>query len=108
MVESSRMDDTAGLDAALLALFWTSVALLVVTVGFAWALSRFGAGRRGIAGFVLALAVIVSVEIGSVVVWRAFNHEMTGYDFVWLLAGAGIGTACATRLFHPRTREYQA
>ena len=102
------MDDTAGLDAALLALFWTSVALLVVTVGVAWALSRFGAGRRGVAGFVLALAVIVSVEIGSVVVWRALNHEMTGYDFVWLLAGAGIGTACATRLFHPRTREYQA
>ena len=51
----------------------------------------------------LALAVIVSVEIGSVVVWRAFNHEMTGYDFVWLLAGAGVGTACASRLFHPRT-----
>ena len=102
------MDDTAGLDAALLALFWISVALLVVTVGVAWALSRFGAGRRGVAGFVLALAVIVSVEIGSVVVWRAVNHEMTGYDFVWLLASAGIGTACATRLFHPRTREYQA
>jgi hypothetical protein len=102
------MDDTAGLDAALAALFWMAVALLVVTVGVAWALSRFGAGRRGVAGFLLALAVIVSVEIGSVVVWRAINHEMTVYDFVWLLASAGIGTACANRLFHHRTREYQA
>jgi hypothetical protein len=106
------MDDTAGLDAALMALFWVSVALVVLTIFVSWMLSRFGAGRRGAMGFVLAFGVVVSVEIGSIVVWRAFNHEMTAYDFVWLLAFGVIGASCASRLFRERAdereHEYQA
>ena len=104
------MDDTAGLDAALMALFWVSVALVVMTVFVAWMLSRFGAGRRGAAAFVLSFGVVVSVEIGSVVAWRAYNHEMTPYDFLWLVAFGVIGASCASRLFREREREreYQA
>ena len=104
------MDDTVELDAALMALFWVSVALVVMTVFVVWMLSRFGAGRRGAAGFVLAFGIVVSVEIGSTVAWRVFNHEMTAYDFLWLLAFGVIGASCASRLFREREREreYQA
>jgi hypothetical protein len=96
------MEDAQALDGALIALFWVGVGVAFTTVAVAWLLSWFAARPRGVAAFWLVFGVLVSVELGGLVIWAAFNGDATLYDFVWLAGAVVAGSWCAIRLVHRR------
>lgn len=95
--------DDLGLEAVLYTVIGTVSAVVVAAVVVAIAAGRFGRRRFGPTSLVLALVVVVSVAVVGVVGWRTIEGSVTGWDLVWAVALAAVGTSCARLLLRRST-----
>ena len=72
-----------GVEAVLYAI--AGVALGVLLAGFlvAGAASRLGGRRLGLLSIGLGLVVAMAAAVDVVVIWRAVDGDVTGWDLVW-------------------------